>query len=238
MADRFYLPSLPADGMALLGRDEAHHLARVRRLTVGDTVELFDGQGVARLAEIVALGRSEVELRITGPASPRAAVDPLTMAVAVPKGDRFDWLVEKLTELNVTRLVPLITERSVVDPRGSKLDRLRRLVVEACKQCGRDLLMSIDEPTAFAAYLANETSPRRLIAHPVGSSDRRWVGAGGAVAVAVGPEGGFTEGEVDDALARGWEPADLGANLLRVETAAIAAAAVVGATRPRETKGP
>src|SRR4051812_23439804 len=142
MADRFYCPDPPVEGFLTLSGDEARHLIRVRRLGPGDVVEVFDGRGTALRAEVAGVGRDRVELAVRGgPLPDRVAPCLLTLATAVPKADRFDWLVEKATELGVARLVPLRTERSVVDPRATKLDRLRRAIIEAAKQCGRNRLM-------------------------------------------------------------------------------------------------
>jgi 16S rRNA (uracil1498-N3)-methyltransferase len=132
LADRFYCPEPPIDGRMTLEGDEARHLIRVRRVGLGEGVEVFDGRGSVYRAEVSGLGRDRVDLTIRGVGpSGRPTACRLTLATAVPKGDRFDWLVEKATELGVARLVPLVTERSVVAPRSAKLDRLRRVIVEA-----------------------------------------------------------------------------------------------------------
>ena len=239
MGDRFFCPDFRVGQPGRLAGDEARHLARVRRVPVGAEVEVFDGRGGAALAEVVRVGRDEVDLQIgqglePGPAPPVA----LTLAVAIPKGDRFDWLIEKATELGVERVVPLATERSTVDPRAAKLDRLRRAVVESCKQCRRNSLMTIADPVAWDAWATAPAAPgvRRWLAHPGGSStwatDRPEPGA--RIIVAVGPEGGFSPRELDRALAAGWGPIHLTATILRIETAALAVAAhlMLAATQP------
>lgn len=230
MPDRFFCPDPPANGKLALVGDEARHLAKARRIGPGAVVEVFNGKGASFRAEVQALGRDRVDLVVLGPAPPgRSAAIPLTLATAVPKGERLDWLIEKATELGVARLVPLLTARSVVDPRGSKLDRLRRIVVEAAKQCGRDLLMEIDRPTSWAGYLRDERAGVRLIAHPGGEPPASCIGpelAMGA-ALAIGPEGGFTEEEVAGARELGWRVATLGGTLLRIETAALAGSATL-----------
>ena len=230
MADRFYCPDPPVDGRLTLAGDEARHLARVRRVGAGEVVVTFDGRGAAWRAEVRGIGRDRVELAVLGPADPgRVASCDLTLATALPKGDRVDWLVEKATELGVARLMPLLTERSVVDPRAGKLDRLRRLVVEAAKQCGRARLMEIADPAPWPDLVGRDSTPIRLIAHPGGSPASAWPRAGTtrAATLAIGPEGGFTDAEVDAARAAGWVPAGLGATLLRIETAGLAGAAVL-----------
>lgn len=230
MADRFYCPAMPSNDQIILEGDEAKHLSRVRRLGVGDRVEVFDGKGFATAAEVVAVMRDRVELRPEGnPLPDREPPIKLTLATAVPKGDRFDWLIEKLTELGVWRLQPIITERSVVDPRDAKLDRLRRAIVEASKQCGRNRLMELERPIAWRSWLEAAKDPTRLIAHPGGSPARSWpaVSAGESATLAIGPEGGFTDGEFDEAKECGWIPVSLGQTLLRIETAGIAGATLL-----------
>ena len=230
MGDRFYCPDFRLGQPSAIEGDEARHLAKVRRVGVAAEVEIFDGRGAAALAEVVRVGRDRVDLlprqAVVGIPAPFLGV---TLATAIPKGDRFDWLIEKATELGVGRVIPLITERSSVDPRSAKLDRLRRAIIEACKQCRRDTLMTLDEPMPWAEWLSrgDPTADHRWIAHPGGS--REWAKAsidrGARIVVAVGPEGGFTEREVDTARSAGWEPIHLTATILRVETAALALAA-------------
>lgn len=151
----------------------------------------------------------------------------MVLGVALPKGDRQKWLVEKVVELGVARLVPLETERGAAQPVESALKRLHRVVIEASKQCGRNRLMAISEPKAWPEFLMeSETVACRLVAHP-GQTPRPWPIPSESAALAIGPEGGFTADEVALAIARGWQPVDLGRRILRVETAAVALAARV-----------
>jgi 16S rRNA (uracil1498-N3)-methyltransferase len=150
---------------------------------------------------------------------------PLHVASALPKGDRGDFLIEKLTELGATDFTPLVTERGVVKADESKADKLRRAVIEASKQCGRNVLMRVHAPARWADWCPRQ-SGLRLIAHPGGAA--RGFRPGTGATVAIGPEGGFTEQEVELALANGWERVSLGPRILRVETAALAAAVLCG----------
>ncbi|WP_165244278.1 RsmE family RNA methyltransferase [Paludisphaera soli] len=229
MSQRFYCPQPPIDGRFRLDPDESRHLTRVCRHGVGDLVELFDGRGFATAARVVAASKDAALLEAEGdpivrPASPCS----IEIGSAVPKGDRFDWLVEKAVELGVDRVVPLVTERSVVDPRGSKLDRLRRTIVEASKQSGRSRLMDLAAPEDLATYLARAEG-LRLVADPSGVPFEAWpaIAAGSTVRLVVGPEGGLTDEEVALARERGWSPVRLAAPILRVETAALAGAAAI-----------
>ena len=212
----------------MLVGDEARHLVRVLRAKVGDHVVVFAGQGSEWPAQIVRLGRDEAELA-TGPERRDQATSDsqLTLAVALPKGERQKWLVEKLTELGVARLVPLETERGVAEATPAARERLRRGVIEACKQCGRNTLMEIAEPRSVAEALADRL-PRTpaIIAHPGGGPlDPAVVAGAGHLLALVGPEGGFTAAEVETAERAGAVPMSLGPHILRIETAAIALAA-------------
>jgi 16S rRNA (uracil1498-N3)-methyltransferase len=144
----------------------------------------------------------------------------------LPKGERTDWLVEKLTELGVTVLTPLQTRRSVVDPSIKKIERLRRIVIESSKQCGRNRLMQIEEPMPWGKFCSRvPVHWQRIVAHPTGNP---WaVRLSGPTVVAIGPEGGFEDSEIDQGVASGWTCFRLGPRILRVETAAVACAALL-----------
>ena len=232
MPDRFFAPSLPESGTLTLDGPEAHHLMHVLRITAGEKVEVFDGRGLVVSAEVVTIRKRDVELRIVAARREACPAREVILGTAVPKGDRFDWLIEKATELGVTRIVPLITSRSSVDPRDSKLDKLRQTVITACKQCGRNHLLELSPVTAWADFVSHEFPNRAaFIAHL--SSDARPLGLGvstldhqPSTVFAIGPEGGFTEEEVELAVAAGAKPISLGPLVLRIETAAIAIAAL------------
>jgi 16S rRNA (uracil1498-N3)-methyltransferase len=242
MSERFFSVRPVDSECVILDGPEAHHLLHVMRAAVGDSVTLFDGRGAEYVAVVRSLARSHVELRINERnETSRELAAALIVGVALPKGDRQKWLVEKLTELGVTKLVPLSTERGVAQPTAATLDRLRRSVIEASKQCGRNRLMQIDEPLTWAAWVSNycltgeslgdasaPVPPRRLVAHP-GSQPLVEFELRPTLAtqLAVGPEGGLTDAEVAKAVAAGWQTVDLGPRTLRVETAAIALAAAL-----------
>lgn len=233
MSERVYSSEPVALGRVTIFDEEAKHLARVRRVGIGETVELFDGRGNAWPAEVESIGKDRVELRVVGQLLPdRKPKLDLTLATAIPKGERFDWLVEKASELGVTRLVPLLTERGVVDPRNSKLERLRRLAIESAKQSGRNTLLEINQPVAWPQLCALEAKSgrSRLIAHPGGSligTYRPATDSARTATLAIGPEGGFSPSEIDLAIGAGWTQVGLGPTILRIETAAIAASAIV-----------
>src|SRR6185369_1957456 len=161
MSERFFSPHPISAGGMMLDGPEAHHLLHVMRASVGDEVTLFDGSGAEFRATVVTLRRADAELRIVE----RNEIDrelpfALVVGVALPKGDRQKWLVEKLTELGVSTLVPLVTERSIAQPAGNALDRLRRTVIESAKQCGRNRIMEIAEPQKLNEWIQGDCGLR------------------------------------------------------------------------------
>ena len=230
MADRFYVNCELRPGPVVLQGAEAHHLATVCRLRPGDAVCLFNGDGRQYPAAVVEVGKRAVTLQVQGVEEPRREHGfRLEVAAPLPRGDRAQFLLEKLTELGATAFVSLQTARSVVHPRESKREKLRRYVIEASKQCGRNVLLQVHPLTAWVDFCRRDDLPaRRLLAHPGGERGARG-GESTDVVLAVGPEGGFTEEEVEQGRAAGWQVIDLGPRTLRVETAALALAVLAGA---------
>jgi 16S rRNA (uracil1498-N3)-methyltransferase len=227
MAERFYINSELAPGLVVLRGPEAHHVGMVRRIRAGEPVCLFNGDGHEYPGQVVEVARRDVTVEIISRNSPKRELPfVLHVAAPLPKGDRAQFLMEKLTELGVTAFTILLSERSVVSPREAKLEKLERYVVEASKQCGRNMLMHVEPPREWSAFLRDERLPAlRLLGHPGGRPSREFEASAGEVVVALGPEGGFSDGEVAAALAGGWQSVDLGPRILRMETAAVALAA-------------
>jgi 16S rRNA (uracil1498-N3)-methyltransferase len=244
MSQRYFVETRISGARATLVDAEAHHLAHVMRAKAGDQVILFDGAGGEYAAVVERVARSTIELAVLAHrAIDRELAAPVVVGASLPKGDRQRWLIEKLVELGVTDFVPLATARGVAQPVGNVVDRLRRAVVEASKQCGRNRLMQIQPPQKWRAFVCDAPAAAgRLIAHP--GADRTLAdvvrGAPSAAAagmfLAVGPEGGFTDDEARLALSAGWTGVDLGSRILRVETAAAtlagAAAIMLGESAP------
>lgn len=225
--DRYYSDFPIRGGTITLAGPEAHHLIHVMRAKPGLRVVIFDGSGWEFTAEIQAVRRSEALLAIVSSAEvDRELPVEVTLGVALPKGDRQKWLVEKAVELGVARLVPLRTARSVAEAGEGALGRLQRSVVEASKQCGRNRMMEIASSRSWESYLVETRETEvRLLAHPGAESTVRPAAASRRIAFAVGPEGGFTDEEIAAAGDAGWRRIDLGPRILRVETAATALAA-------------
>jgi len=217
--------------LVTISGSEAHHMANVMRARPGDEFELFDGRGSQFHARVTEVSRSKVELAILSEESvSRELPFFLAVAVALPKGDRQKWLIEKLVELGVTKVIPVVTQRSVAQPSAKALERLRRGVVEASKQCRRNRLMEIVEPTNWSEFVSQASSGRGLyfVAHPYETSHPGELPAESSDAtIAVGPEGGFSEAEISQALKHGWQSLQFGPRVLRVETAAIALVAAL-----------
>ncbi len=209
--------------------DDHHYLFRVRRLTVGDAVTVFDGQGGEADAVVESIGAVEATLRV-GPArrEPAPALH-LTVIQALIKGERMDWCIEKLVEVGVDRIVVVATERAVVKldaaRAASRLARLSTVAREAAKQARRAVvpaveLASLDEALAIPAAL-------RLCCHPVAAGPLPVGTAAASAVILVGPEGGLAPGELDRASAAGFEAVSLGPTVLRAETAGPAAVAAL-----------
>ncbi len=234
--DRFFAADWdPNQSSVTLDEMESHHLAKVLRKSLGDVVELFDGNGQVATASVERISKREVQLRIVEKSVAEPVLTPsLTLAVAPPKGDRFRWLVEKATELGVDRLIPLETRRSVVSPRDGKLEKMRQAVIAACKQSRRNRLMEILDPIAWDELL-NKWIPSQAswLAHPTGSAwaENQRDSDATSLLFVIGPEGGFTDEEVAAATVAGAKAVSLGQYILRIETAAVAIAAAIGLHR-------
>ena len=204
---------------------QAHYLANVLRRTAGDNLLLFDGVSGEWLAEVTDAARKRVTLAVREATRPQEETPDLWLAFAPIKKGRVDWLVEKAVELGVARLVPVITQRTIVDKLN--LDRMRSHIVEAAEQCGRTALATIDAPVKLDAFLRASDAGRMLyFADETGGAPTTAAFAPGPATILVGPEGGFTPEEAAAIrAARGAQAISLGPRILRAETAALAAIA-------------
>jgi 16S rRNA (uracil1498-N3)-methyltransferase len=223
MADRYFSDD-PIEGeWVTLRESEAHHLLHVMRAKVGTPIVLFDGRGGEWTAEVMKLNRTDVRLALDEHhAIERELANELTLAIALPKGDRQRWLVEKAVELGVTRIMPITTARSTASA-AEPPAKLARYVIEASKQCGRNRLLEIAKPQAWGELVSHGVGANKVVAHPggvaVGELNRV---ADSATFLAIGPEGGFTDDEIALARQAGWQIVGLGTRILRIETAALA----------------
>jgi 16S rRNA (uracil1498-N3)-methyltransferase len=247
MVSRFFVDDHLKSGMLNFDGSEFHHMIRVTRHQVGDDVRLFDGTGREANANITFISRHSAALKVSRVETiAEDETAQLVLAVAMPKSSRSGWLVEKAVELGVSHIQPITTSRSVVNARETKLDNLRQNIVSACKQSGRSRLMEIKPTLSWADFIKNQV-PKNVVAvaHPGGmpfsttlvgdlagqakrSGSKKKTGK--QVIVAIGPEGGFTVEEITQAVTREARLVSLGQRILRVETAALAVAAVYQST--------
>ncbi len=229
-ARRLFLPpDRIAGGRASLTPEAAHYLRDVLRLAAGAAVELFDGAGGSYAAEVE---EGFAGLRV----GPRREVRPplaLWLVVALAKGEKMDWIVQKATELGATRICPFGAERSVVrldrERGGARAARWSRIAAEAARQSGRADVPAVDEPAPLAAALATVPAGfARFAFHPGGEPLGGAPGIPGVAAV-VGPEGGLSPGEIVACEAAGARRVSLGPRILRAETAAVVATALLQA---------
>ncbi len=213
-----------------LDADQARHATRVLRLSVGDAVQLMDGMGALAQARLTQADKPTIctieAIRQVPAPSPR-----IELAVAIPKGPRADSMVNDLAQLGTDRLIPLISERSVVIPRDNKLERFAKAAVEAGKQSGNAHFMQVDPATVLADALECDAG-FKLIADPYAEAIKDLPTRLNSVSTArilIGPEGGLTDQEHAQAVDAGFTPWRYSPNVLRIETAAAAAVAILRA---------
>ena len=230
MSDRFFTDSTFVDDQITLADDQAHHLINVMRAKLGDEVVLFDAQGNEYQTQIVDVAKKRLTLKRTATARPeRKLATNITIVAALPKGDRQKFLIEKLVELGVAKFIPLTTPRSVAQVNAKVLSRIERQIIEATKQCRRSYLMEVSEAKTMSEVLAefDAANQRCFIAHPYDAQPMKAVAGEDSSKECVwliGPEGGFADEEVAQAIAAGWQAISFGEIILRVETAALLAA--------------
>ncbi|MDP1559797.1 MAG: RsmE family RNA methyltransferase [Pirellulaceae bacterium] len=252
MPDRFFSQSPLQVGQVIsLDPQQSHHLLHVLRAEVGDEACLFDGGPDEYLARVHGKDRRSIRLEVVARIErPIPVMDRVLVAAPVPKGDRFRYLIEKLTELGVSAYWPLVTKRAVNPLSPSLQQKVEQWIIEACKQCGRNQPLTTLEPLTLTNFLGvTSRVPERYIACT--PTDFAQV-AGGAMpesttspdpnelgslmdsteanfdrALLVGPEGGFTADEIGQIQRHGWSPQALGPHVLRIETAAVAGAAML-----------
>ena len=233
---RFYCPPpLPASGAFELPEEAAHHAARVLRLRAGDRVELFDGEGNECHGVITELGGKRVVVsHLSAIDSNRESPLRIMLAQALSSSEKMDWVIQKATELGVTEIQPVDTERSVARLSAERIEKRmehwRQVAVSACEQCGRNTLPQIHAPMDIMAWLQQmqKGHDTKLILLPQGAVPlHAQTRPQGRIALLIGAEGGFTQAESESALRCGFVPVRMGARVLRTETAAIAGLAAL-----------
>ena len=221
---RLYVETALGTGARVeLDAAQANYLGNVMRLKQGDRLLLFDGASGEWLAEIAEAGKKRMTLAVVEPTKPQEAVPDLWLAFAPVKKGRVDWLIEKAVELGVARLLPLVTQRTIVDKLN--LERMRAHIIEAAEQCGRTMLADIEAPVKLDAFLKARDPARTLyFADETGGEPAAASFAAGPALILTGPEGGFTPEEAAAIrVAPNARAISLGPRILRAETAALAA---------------
>jgi 16S rRNA (uracil1498-N3)-methyltransferase len=233
---RFYAPPEAfIHESVTLSADETNHLRNVLRLEAGNEVFVFNGEGREFRCRIQSIARLSTTISVVQEVEAERPESPLnlTMAVALLKGEKLDLVLQKLTELGVTRVIPIMTARADVRIRNDgdadrKVSRWQRIVMEATKQCGRACLMKIETPITFRDLLHLPTSNEiRIMFSERGGISLTGAEASTSVMATVGSEGGWTDEEIDHARAAGWKIVTLAGRILRAETAAITVAALL-----------
>lgn len=221
-----------------LSGDEARHLREVLRLRAGDEVFVFDGAGKEFRCTIETARRDEALLSQCLEVAPAHEESPLklTLAVALLKGEKFDLVVQKTTELGVTEILPVMSRNADIHLRDvndaeKRVNRWKRIAIEAAKQCGRAVVPTINLPISFESLTQEQNSSSRFMFSETGgiSLDRAFsqLAAPGNMIALIGSEGGWTDLEIANASGSGWQIITLAGRVLRAETAAIAVTALL-----------
>ncbi|MDZ4018697.1 16S rRNA (uracil(1498)-N(3))-methyltransferase [Pseudomonas sichuanensis] len=227
---RFFIDAPLALGEHDLPEAQAHYIGRVLRMAAGDAVQLFDGSGQEYLGQLLEVGKKSVRVSLDQ-ALPGQAESPLHIHLGqgLSRGERMDWAIQKATELGANEITPIVSERCEVrlkDERADKrLAHWRQVAISACEQCGRSTLPVIHPPLTLAEWLKACEADLKLVLHPVAEPLTSHPKPA-RLAFLIGPEGGLSDAEVEQAKAAGHHAARLGPRVLRTETAPVVALSV------------
>ena len=230
---RFYIDAKLDQDELQLPEDAAHHLVRVLRASPGDQLTLFNNRGGAYEAELIDAGKKSARVRLLK-FHPEDHTSPLHthLGQVMSRGERMDYAIQKATELGVTEITPLMSERCELKLRGEeradkKLEHWRRIAIAACEQSGRNRLPVIHEPMPVDEWMAAIQADLRLVLAPAVISAMPRDVQPASIALLIGPEGGLSEREIAHAITKGFLPWQLGTRVMRTETAPVAALAVL-----------
>jgi 16S rRNA (uracil1498-N3)-methyltransferase len=230
---RIYLPEAQHPGqVTALPEGAFGHLVRVLRLSEGDAFETFNGRGQRFCAELVEVGKKQASACLTEPleALPESPLHT-HLGLVMSKGDRFDYALQKATELGVTAITPLDSERCDLRLKADRLEKKQHhwqgVIASACEQCGRDTLPQLNPVTSLTEWVNQPSDALKLILHTSANAPEWPAQDPNAVRFLIGPEGGLTEAEVTNAVQQGYQAWQLGPRILRTETAPVAMMAVL-----------
>jgi len=231
----FQAVALAAGASVVLDEHASHHLAHVLRIKPGASLVLFGGDGAEFQARVQTVGKQGVVVGVGERSTPvRESKLTTVLAQGVSRGERMDYTLQKAVELGVSRIVPLLTEHTMVNVSGERRERRAQhwhsIVVSACEQCGRNIVPELDSVREFGAWLKEAPGTLKLVLHQDGEKSLAELPPpSGAVTLLVGPEGGLSDVEVERAQAVGFTVLRLGPRILRTETAGVAALAALQA---------
>ena len=229
---RFFAPQNNfSNNLVTLDADETRHLRDVLRLKIGDEVSVFDGAGNEFVCAISEIGKKEAVLSVKDEIEPSSPESPfaITIAATVLNGEKYDLIVQKAVELGVTELIPLITIRCDVKQKDAarRLERWRRIAMEATKQTGRAKLMEIAEPAVFDKLLGELQGENTVLFSERDGKDFQTIDADKEITALYGPKGGWDDVELKMAEEHDINIVTLGGRILRAETASIAITAIL-----------
>jgi len=215
-----------------LEESASHHLSKVLRMQAGRELIVFNGKGGEFAATIHEVSKKYVTVSVAAhTADNRESPLELELAIGISRGERFEWVLQKATELGVTKITPLITERTEVKTGGDRqekiMDRWQHILISACEQCQRNLLPTLSAPIQIADWLPNVNSDLRFVLHHRDSKTLPADQKPQSVTLLIGPEGGLSESEIAQATEKKFNALTLGPRVLRTETAPVAAISLV-----------
>jgi 16S rRNA (uracil1498-N3)-methyltransferase len=226
--------SQPLASQATIVLDEkaSHHLHKVLRMQEGRELTVFNGQGGEYPAVITTIQKKQLALQLGEHlAVERESPLHLELAIGISRGDRMDWVLQKATEMGVSKITPLFTARTEVHLSGERLAKKQQhwqqIITSACEQCQRNRLPELSAAQDLSSWLASCTSELRFVLHHRDSQGLSKTLNADQVALLIGPEGGLTETEIEEAQAAGCAPLTLGPRVLRTETAPLVAISLV-----------
>jgi 16S rRNA (uracil1498-N3)-methyltransferase len=222
------------DAKAVIKGDECHHLINVRRVKLGDIIDIRTDSGRGFKAEITSISHFEIQINLLGEIDAGHKIIDMTLYMSLLKAGNFEFVIQKSAEIGVNRIIPVYTSRTIPDIGGKgnakgkieeKHKRWNKIALSAAKQCLRDNIPIVEYPLDFSRAVNNSAESIKLACHPGSGLELKnfltLKDRPESVSILIGPEGGFTAAEIDSASAHGWSIVNFGHTNLRAETAAI-----------------